>query len=67
MNSKNIAFLLIGLGTLALILTFPRQERMDFGPMHATVTESRSPVPAALGGLAVVAGVVLLYQSRSRS
>jgi hypothetical protein len=57
--------LLVVLGALALAyhgFNYTRQEKiLDVGPIHATAEEhDRVSIPPALGGLALVGGIVLL-------
>jgi hypothetical protein len=57
--------LLIVLGALALAyqgLNYTHQEKiLDVGPIHATAEEhDRVSIPPALGGLALVGGIVLV-------
>jgi hypothetical protein len=58
--------LLIVLGALALayqgINYTHRETVLDVGPIHATADEQKHiPLPPIVGGLAVLAGAVLLY------
>jgi hypothetical protein len=57
--------LLVVLGALALVyhgFNYTRQEKiLDVGPIHATAEEhNHVSIPPALGGLALVGGIVLL-------
>lgn len=57
---------LIILGALALAyqgFSYTRHEKViDIGPIHATAdTQEHVPVPPIIGGLALAAGVVLLF------
>jgi hypothetical protein len=57
--------LLVVLGALALAyhgFNYTRQEKiLDVGPIHATAEEhNHVSIPPALGGLALVGGIVLL-------
>jgi hypothetical protein len=57
--------LLVVLGALALAyhgFNYTHQEKvLDVGPIHATAEEhDRVSIPPALGGLALVGGIVLL-------
>jgi hypothetical protein len=66
MKSASLAgILLVVLGALALAyqgINYTHREKvLDVGPIHATKdTEEHIPVPPILGGLALVAGIVLL-------
>jgi hypothetical protein len=60
-----LGILLVVLGALALAyqgITYTRQEKViDIGPIHATEDrQERIPLPPILGGVALVAGIVLL-------
>ena len=60
-----IGILLVVLGGLSLTyrgFNYTHQEKiLDIGPMHATAEEhDRISIPPALGGLALVGGIVLL-------
>jgi hypothetical protein len=60
-----IGILLVVLGALALAyqgFNYTHQKRiLDVGPIHATAEEhERVSIPPALGGLALVGGIVLL-------
>jgi hypothetical protein len=60
-----VGVLLIVLGALGLAyqgFNYTHQERvLDVGPIHATAEEhDRVSIPPALGGLALVGGIVLL-------
>jgi uncharacterized membrane protein len=62
--------LLIVLGALALAyqgINYTRQKNvLDVGPAHITTeTHEHIPLPPILGGLAVAAGVVLLFMGTS--
>ncbi|MGC1686198.1 MAG: hypothetical protein WA734_11305 [Candidatus Acidiferrales bacterium] len=64
--------LLIVFGALALAyqgFTYTHRERvLDVGPIHATKdTQEHIPIPPILGGVALVAGVVLLVAGGKRS
>jgi hypothetical protein len=72
MNQKTLAIVLIVLGALALAyqgFTYTsNQEVINLGPIQATVSEKKTiPLPPILGGLAVAAGAVMLYRSRSQA
>jgi hypothetical protein len=66
MKSASLAgIVLMVLGALALAyqgINYTHREKvLDVGPIHATKdTEEHIPVPPILGGLALVAGIVLL-------
>jgi hypothetical protein len=60
-----IGIALVVLGALALAyqgINYTRQEKiLDIGPIHATAEKhERIPLPPVVGGLALIAGVVLL-------
>jgi hypothetical protein len=61
----SIGILFVVLGGLALVyqgFNYTHQEKIfDIGPIHATTEEhDRVSVPPALGGLALIGGIVLL-------
>lgn len=63
-----LGVLLIVLGLVGLIyggVSWTRREKVaDFGPIEVTRTHERSlPVPPIVGGLCLVAGVVLVMKS----
>ena len=67
-----LGILLIVLGGLALAyqgFNYTRQEKvLDVGPIHATAERNeRVPIPPILGGLALVAGVVLLVYGSKKT
>ena len=67
-----IGILLIILGGLALAyqgFNYTRQEKViDLGPIHATAeTQEHVSIPPVLGGLALVAGIVLLVYGNKKS
>ena len=60
-----LGILLAVLGGLALVyqgFDYTRREKvLDIGPIHATAdTEEHVPLPPIVGGMALVAGVVLI-------
>jgi drug/metabolite transporter (DMT)-like permease len=60
-----VGVLLVVLGALAIAyqgFNYTHQEKiLDVGPIHATAEEhDRVSIPPVLGGLALVAGIVLL-------
>jgi hypothetical protein len=64
-----IAVLLIALGLVGLIwggISWTQRERVvDFGPVEVTQEEREGiPVPPVVGGICLVAGVLLLMSSR---
>jgi len=72
MNQKTLAIVLIVLGALALAyqgFTYTSNEQViNLGPIQTTVSEKKTfPLPPIVGGLAIAAGVVLLYRSRSQA
>jgi uncharacterized membrane protein len=67
-----IGILLIILGALALAyqgFNYTRQEKViDLGPIHATAeTQEHVSIPPILGGLTLVAGIVLLVYGNKKS
>lgn len=67
-----LGILLIVLGGLALAyqgFNYTRQEKvLDVGPIHATAErQERVSIPPILGGLALVAGIVLVVYGGKRS
>jgi len=67
--NKTIGIVLIVVGLLALAwggFTYTTTEKVvDIGPIHATRDKTHNvPLPPIAGGLAVVAGIVLLIASR---
>ena len=57
--------LLVVLGILALVyqgFNYTRREKvLDIGPIHATAdTQEHVPLPPIIGGMSLVAGIVLL-------
>jgi uncharacterized membrane protein len=67
-----LGILLIVLGGLALAyqgFNYTHQERvLDVGPIHATAEKhERVSIPPILGGLALVAGIVLLVYGSKRN
>lgn len=67
-----IGILLIVLGGLALAyqgFNYTRHEKvLDLGPIHATAeTQEHVSIPPVLGGLALVAGIVLLVYGNKKS
>lgn len=71
-GTRLAALVLIVVG--ALMLAFPvisyttRDEVVDLGPLEVTAEEEhRLPLPPILGGVALVAGIVLLVSGRGRT
>ncbi len=67
-----LGIILIILGSLGLLyggFSYTRQrDTVRLGPMSATVEQrERVPIPPVLGGIAIVAGIALLLQSRRKS
>ena len=67
-----LGFLLLALGIVALIyggITYNRERTvLDVGPLKATTTEKKTlPLPPIAGGIAVIAGVLLLVLPAKRS
>ena len=66
---KVVGIILIVLGVVSLVyggITYNRQKTVvDIGPIEATATErERIPLPPILGGVALVAGVLMLVLPR---
>lgn len=64
--------ILIVLGTLALAyqgITYTTREKViDFGPIQMTAEKEKTiPLPPIVGGLALVAGTVMLIMGRKKS
>ena len=71
-STSLLGMVLIVLGGLALAyqgFNYTRQEKvLDVGPIHATAErQERVSIPPILGGLALVAGIVLLVYGGRRS
>lgn len=70
MKSKSVfALLLIVIGVIALVYEgfswTTREKAVDLGPIQVTAEKSHSiPLPPILGGVALVAGILLLVSSR---
>jgi hypothetical protein len=69
---KIVAILLIAVGLVGLIyggVTWTRREKVvDIGPVQVTREHEKSvPVPPIVGGICLVAGVVLLMKGRTAS
>jgi uncharacterized membrane protein YidH (DUF202 family) len=67
---KILAVLLVAVGLVGLIyggVTWTRQEKvLDIGPVEVTRNHEKSvPVPPIVGGVCLVAGVVLLLKGRT--
>ncbi len=67
--NKTLGLILIGLGLLGLAwggFTYTTKEKVvDVGPIHATRDETHNvPLPPIAGGIAVIAGVVLLVTAK---
>jgi hypothetical protein len=68
---KLAGIVLIILGVLALVyqgIQYTTQEKLiDIGPLKVTATEKKTiPLPPILGGVAVVAGIVLVLADRKK-
>jgi UDP-N-acetylmuramyl pentapeptide phosphotransferase/UDP-N-acetylglucosamine-1-phosphate transferase len=69
---KLIAMVLIVLGVIGLIwggVSYTKKDKVvDLGPVEVTRTEHKSiPLPPVVGGLLLVAGVVLLVANGRRT
>lgn len=67
---KILAILLVAVGLVGLIyggVTWTRHEKvLDIGPVEVTRSQEKSvPVPPIVGGVCLVAGVVLLVKGRT--
>lgn len=68
---KILGVVLIVLGVLGLVfggITYTqRKEVVDVGPLEASVdSKERVPIPPIVGGVALAAGVVLLFAGNRR-
>jgi uncharacterized membrane protein HdeD (DUF308 family) len=64
-SSTVLGIILVILGIFALAyqgITYTKREKvLDIGPIHATKDKTKTiPLPPILGGIALVAGVVLI-------
>ncbi len=69
---KLAGIVLIVLGVLALayqgIRYTTHDKLIDIGPLKVTATEKKNiPLPPIVGGLAVVAGIALIYMDRKKT
>ena len=69
---KLAAIVLIVLGVLALsyqgISYFTQEKLIDIGPLKLTASEKHTiPLPPILGGVALVAGIVLILADRKKT
>ena len=69
---KIVAIVLIVLGAISLayggISYTTREKVLDIGPIEATAERQKSvPLPPILGGIAVVAGIALLFAGSKKS
>ena len=67
-----IGIILIVLGTLALAyqgITYTTREKViDLGPIQMTAEKEKTiPLPPIIGGLALIAGAVMLIMGRKKS
>jgi len=68
---KLIGIILIILGVLTLVyqgIRYTTQEKLiDIGPLQVTTTEKKTiPLPPILGGVAIVAGIALIFAERRK-
>lgn len=68
---KLLGIILIVLGILALAyqgIHYTTQEKLvDIGSLHVTTTEKKSiPLPPIVGGVALIAGIVLILAERKK-
>jgi hypothetical protein len=69
---KIVAIVLIVLGAISLayggISYTSREKVLDIGPIEATAERQKTvPLPPVLGGIAVVAGIALLFVGSKKS
>ena len=69
---KLVGIILVVLGVLALayqgIQYTTKEKLVDLGPLQVTTTEKKNiPLPPIVGGIALVAGIVLILTDRRRS
>lgn len=69
---KMLGILLLLLGVVALVyggITYNRERTvLDVGPIQATATEKKTiPLPPIVGGVALVAGILLLVVPKRSS
>lgn len=69
---KIVAIVLIVLGAISLayggISYTTREKVLDIGPIEATAERHKTvPLPPVLGGVAVIAGIALLFVGQKRS
>ena len=68
---KSVGIIFIVLGVLALAyqgIRYTTQEKLiDIGPLKITAKEKKTiPLPPIVGGVALVAGIVLILADRSK-
>jgi len=68
---KLLGIILVILGVLALayqgIRYTTREKLIDIGPLKVTATEKKTiPLPPIVGGVAIVAGIVLILADRKK-
>ena len=68
---KLAGIVLIVLGALALayqgIRYTTREKVIDLGPLQVTSTEKKTiPLPPIVGGVAIVAGIAMIYTDRKK-
>lgn len=68
---KILGVILVGIGVLALVyggINYTKKKSvLDLGPVEITATEHKSfPIPAAVGALVLVGGVVILVNGGRR-
>ena len=68
---KVLGIILIILGVLALVYQgiryTTREKLVDIGPLQVTTTEKKTlPLPPVLGGVAIVAGIALIFAERKK-
>jgi hypothetical protein len=69
---KIIGLVLIGLGIIGILyggITYTKREKIiDIGDLEASVdTKERIPLPPVAGGLAILAGAILIVMDRRRA
>lgn len=68
---KILGVFLVGIGVLALVyggINYTKKKSvLDLGPVEITATEHKSfPIPAAVGALVLIGGVVILVNGGRR-
>jgi len=69
MKLAGIVFIVLGALALAYqgIRYTTREKVIDLGPLQVTSTEKKTiPLPPIVGGIAIIAGVAMLYADRKK-